>query len=200
MAGTGDQVRLRKFVVDVEECGHLDVYVQGDLESGKNSNSILLTLAGVGQSYKEWVQFMSHEDMMDTAARSLVLHVCLPGQDEEAEDLPGKFPDLASLGLNLVTVLDHLRISRVVLLGAGAGANIAARFAMNHPGRVQGMLLVDCKHAVASFPLKLKVRPAHCIVSVNSIFLHKNVKMVAKLFEKSIEMYCIAGPEEHQVE
>ena len=185
-------MRLRKFVVDVEECGHLDVYVQGDLESGKNSNSILLTLAGVGQSYKEWVQFMSHEDMMDTAARSLVLHVCLPGQDEEAEDLPGKFPDLASLGLNLVTVLDHLRISRVVLLGAGAGANIAARFAMNHPGRVQGMLLVDCKHAVASFPLKLKVRPF--------IFLHKNVKMVAKLFEKSIEMYCIAGPEEHQVE
>lgn len=151
------EVRLRKYVVDVEECGHLDVYVQGDLESGKNSGSILLTLHGVGQSYKDWVQFMGHEDMVDTVARSLVLHVCLPGQDEEAEDLPGQFPDLSTLGMNLVTVLDHLRISRVVVLGAGAGANIAARFAMNHPGRVQGMLLVDCKHAVASFPLKLKV-------------------------------------------
>ena len=167
MAETGDQVRLRKFVVDVEECGHLDVYVQGDLESGKNSNSILMTLHGVGQSYKDWVQFMSHEDMVDTVARSLVLHVCLPGQAEDAEELPGQFPALSSLGLNLVTVLDHLRISRVVVLGAGAGANIAARFAMNHPGRVQGMLLVDCKHAVASFPLKLKVRSSDPLVLFN---------------------------------
>ena len=90
--------------------------------------------------------------------RSLVLHVCLPGQDLEAEDMTGPFPSLADLGMNLVTVLDQLRISRVVLLGLGAGANIAARFAMNHPGRVEGMLLVDCKHSVASFPLKLKVK------------------------------------------
>ena len=86
-----------------------------------------------------------------------MLHVCLPGQDVEAEDLDSPFPSLADLGMNLVTVLDQLRVSRVVLLGSGAGANIAARFAMNHPGRVQGMLLVDCKHAVASFPLKMKV-------------------------------------------
>ena len=77
--------------------------------------------------------------------------------------MTGPFPSLADLGMNLVTVLDQLRISRVVLLGLGAGANIAARFAMNHPGRVEGMLLVDCKHAVASFPLKLKVRSGHCI-------------------------------------
>jgi len=152
-----DQVKLSKHVVDVEQCGHVDVFVQGDLESGKNCDSILMTIHGVGQSHRDWVQFMSHEDMADTVARSLVLHVCLPGQDLEAEDLPGSFPSLAALGMNLVNVLDQLRVSRVVLVGAGAGANIAARFAMNHPGRVQGMLLVDCKHAVASFPLKLKV-------------------------------------------
>jgi len=144
-------------VVDVEQCGHVDVYVQGDLESGKNSDSILMTIHGVGQSHRDWVQFMTHEDMADTVARSLVLHVCLPGQDQGAEDLTDSFPSLSALGLNLVNILDQLRVSRVVLMGSGAGANIAARFAMNHPGRVQGVLLVDCKHAVASYPLKLKV-------------------------------------------
>jgi len=76
----------------VEECGHLDVYVQGDLESMKNSDSILMTVHGVGQSYMEWVQFMNHEDMVDTVARSLVLHVCLPGQEEEARICPASFP------------------------------------------------------------------------------------------------------------
>ena len=86
-----------------------------------------------------------------------MLHVCLPGQDQGAEELTESFPSLSALGLNLVNILDQLRVSRVVLMGSGAGANIAARFAMNHPGRVQGVLLVDCKHAVASYPLKLKV-------------------------------------------
>ena len=64
---------------------------------------------------------------------------------------------MGSLGLSLVTVLDQLRISRVVVLGEGAGANIAARFAACHPSRVQGLVLVNCKHAPASFPAKLKV-------------------------------------------
>ena len=64
-----DQVRLSKYVVDVEQCGHVDVYVQGDLESGKNSDSILMTIHGVGQSHRDWVQFMTHEDMADTVAR-----------------------------------------------------------------------------------------------------------------------------------
>ena len=90
--------------------------------------------------------------------RSLIVHICLPGHQDDAEDLKTVFPDMASLGMDLVTVLDQLRINRVVVMGEGAGANIAARFAMNHPTRVQGLVLVNCKHAVASFPFKLKVK------------------------------------------
>ena len=90
-----------------------------------------------------------------TSDRSLVVHVSLPGQQKGAEDLD-QFPSMASLGMSLVTVLDQLRISRVVVLGEAAGANIAVRFAANHPGRVSGLVVANLKHATASFPAKLK--------------------------------------------
>ena len=90
-----------------------------------------------------------------TSDRSLVVHVSLPGQQKGAEDLD-QFPSMASLGMSLVTVLDQLRISRVVVLGEAAGANIAVRFAANHPGRVSGLGGANLKHATASFPAKLK--------------------------------------------
>ena len=50
---------------------------------------------------------------------------------------------MQAIGLNLVTVLDHLRVKQVVGLGDGAGANIILRFAMNHPGRVHGVLAIN---------------------------------------------------------
>ena len=84
------------------------------------------------------------------------MHVSLPGQQEGAEDLDNEFPSLASLGMSLVTILDQMRIARVVVVGEGAGANIAARFAANHPSRVSGLVVVNVKHAIASFPAKLK--------------------------------------------
>ena len=61
--------------------------------------------------------------------RALFVHVALPGQEPGAEDLHQdiRFPKMQELGLNLVTVLDHLRITRVVGLGDGAGANIISR-------------------------------------------------------------------------
>jgi len=148
---------LSRHVVELENCGPVDIFVDGDLENGKDGDSVFLTIHGVGNNHKTWSNFMNHEDMLDTKNRSLIVHVCLPGQDDESHDLESVFPDMGSLGLSLVTVLDQLRISRVVVLGEGAGANIAARFAACHPSRVQGLVLVNCKHAPASFPAKLKV-------------------------------------------
>ena len=69
----------------------------------------------------------------------------LPGQGPDAPDLPDtfKFPSCAEIGLNLVSVLDHMRIPRVVGLGDGAGANIITRFGMCHPSRVHGIITVN---------------------------------------------------------
>ena len=95
--------------------------------------------------------------------RALFLHVSLPGQVNGAEDLPSDFifPSMEvilalticnagsylclvqAIGLNLITVMDHLSIKQVVGLGDGAGANIILRFAMNHPSRVHGVLAIN---------------------------------------------------------
>jgi hypothetical protein len=38
------------------------------------------------------------------------LHVALPGQEPGAGDLAAAFPTMGSLGMGLVTVLDHFRV------------------------------------------------------------------------------------------
>jgi hypothetical protein len=141
-----EQGNLSKYVVELEQCGPVEVYVEGDLDKLKSSPSVFLTLHDVGSSYSSMVNFTHHEDMLEVTRKSLVLHVSLPGQGPEDEDLDPdyEYPSMDTLGMNLVTVLDQLRVASVLVLGDGAGANIAARFAMNHPGRVHGVVLINC--------------------------------------------------------
>jgi hypothetical protein len=134
---------IKKHCIVVEEVGPIDVFVEGDLEKLRVSSNIFLSLHDVGSSYKRWVEFNKSEDMTDMKHRALFLHVSLPGQTPGVEDLTN-FPSLDTLGLGLVNILDNLRISRVLLLGEGAGANIALRFMLHHPARVHGAVLVNC--------------------------------------------------------
>ena len=122
----------------------MSYFPQGDLAKLKTTASVFLTIHDVGSSYKNWVTFTSHEDMKETKDRSLFLHVSLPSQQLAGIDLDCMFPDMQTLGMNLVTVLDQLQVSHVVVLGNGAGANIACRFAMCHPTRVYGVVLINC--------------------------------------------------------
>lgn len=50
-----------------------------------------------------------------------------------------------------MVVLDHFKISQVICLGEGCGANIAARFAMKHPNRCLGVSLIHPTGSTASF-------------------------------------------------
>jgi hypothetical protein len=62
--------------------------------------------------------------------RAMFIHVAIPGQEPGASDLTNefKFPKMKDLGLNLVSILDNLRVPHVVGLGNGAGANIITRY------------------------------------------------------------------------
>ena len=40
-------------------------------------------------------------------------------------------------------VVEHFRLRRVIGLASGAGANVLARFAFNHPDRVQALILAN---------------------------------------------------------
>ena len=51
------------------------------------------------------------------------------------------------MGLDLVTMLDKLKIQTVVAMGDGAGANIVMQFAISYPNRVWGVVLINCSAA-----------------------------------------------------
>ena len=75
---------------------------------------------------------------------------------------------MKTITYGLVEVLDALRVQYVIGMGEGAGANILARFGMDHPQRCLGLILIHCTSTVAgvmeyfrdkvsrSFPQKLR--------------------------------------------
>merc|ERR1711892_1370222 len=136
-----------KYVVTLEQCGSVEVYVEGDLSKLKASTPVFLTIHDVGSSYKNWMRFTSQDCLKEAKEKSVFLHVSLPGQQPAADDLDQVFPSMQALGMNLVTVLDHLGVKDrgVVVLGDGAGASIASMFAMYHPHRVYGVVLINRK-------------------------------------------------------
>jgi len=124
------------------DVGPITIFAEGDLEKYRISSNIFLTIHDIGSSYQSWVQFNKLPDMLQIKQRALFLHISLPGQRPGAPDLTS-FPSMQTMSLGLVNVLDYLRISQAVVLGEGAGANIALRFALHHPSRVQGIVLVN---------------------------------------------------------
>lgn len=82
------------------------------------------------------------------------------------------FPTMATLGEDLVTVLDYLHVKYVVGLGEGAGANALARFAIAHPSRCLGLILINCTGSAASvmdhFKDKVTIWRTHFFIKIAS--------------------------------
>jgi pimeloyl-ACP methyl ester carboxylesterase len=70
-----------------------------------------------------------------------VLAPDLRGRGDSAA-LPGPY-GIAAHVADLISVLDHLDVERVVLVGHSMGAYVAARIAAEHPARAAGLVLVD---------------------------------------------------------
>jgi len=149
---------LKLHMIQTEFCGHLSVFVQGDLEKLREGNSVFLTVHDIGSNHNSWVSFTKNEVMNGVTEKSLFLHVCAPGQETGAEDLPDNytFPTMQELGEGLVTVLDILRVPRVICLGAGAGANIMTRFVLKNPNRCHGAICIQPTASVATFREQFK--------------------------------------------
>ncbi len=67
-----------------------------------------------------------------------------------------KYPSLDDIGSELINILDHLNIPQTVIFGEGAGANIGCRFAIEHPSRVHGLVLVHPTGSTAGFMEMMK--------------------------------------------
>lgn len=179
---------LHHYVITLENCGPVSVYLQGDLEKHRDG-VVFLTLHDVGSSYLSMVDFINNEDMEEIRRRCMFMHVVIPGQEPGAPALPDNysFPSMQDLGLNLVTILDLLRIQQVVLLGDGAGANILLRFAICHPTRSHGLVAMNCT-AEAAAGKRLQILKDKIKKSETKSLHKKNVEEYAEAFKKRDEL------------
>lgn len=97
----------------------------------------ILLLHGTSASLHTWEGWVK-----ELAPRRRVISVDLPGFG-----LTGPFADgdyhVEHYTAFLLTLLDHLRVSRVVLVGNSFGGQLAWRFALAHPERSARLVLVD---------------------------------------------------------
>jgi len=106
----------------------------------------------IGCNHSVFTEFVSQPEMRALKQRIVWVHVDLPGQEDGAPVLAlEKYPALDDIGTELINILDHLNIPQAVVLGEGAGANIACRFAIEHPSRVHGLVLVHPTGTTAGF-------------------------------------------------
>ncbi|XP_015604237.1 uncharacterized protein ZK1073.1 isoform X2 [Cephus cinctus] len=141
----------RKFVVNTDRSGDLYVYVEGDIAQ-QQKRAVFLTVHDLGCNHTSFHDFVNHPCMSEIKERSVFIHIDVPGHADNAPNLYDgfQFPSLQTLGEDLVTVLDFLHVKYVVGLGEGAGANVLARFALAHPSRVLGLILINITGSAAS--------------------------------------------------
>lgn len=199
-----DYTNIHRYIVQLEGCGPISVYVQGDLEKYRGDDqAVFLTVHDVGTSYLSMVDFFSNQELAEIRSRSLFLHVSVFGQSPGAEDLAIPFPSLEDIALGLVTVLDLMKISKVICLGDGAGANICLRFGILHPTRVHGLVLVNASAAsgTQSFFEKLvglKVEAKEELNQNNVVqyeeSFRKREELVSRLYERiGYDVICMSG-------
>lgn len=144
---TTHEAGFHHHVVPTDKSGALNVWVQGDLEDAhkdKDSKCVFLTCHDIGNNHHSFRKFIASSAFDDVRKRAVFVHVDLPGQEDNAEDIPDDqtFPTIQALGEDLITVLDQLRIKYCIGVGDGAGANIITRFGMMHVTRCLGVILL----------------------------------------------------------
>ncbi|XP_021955627.1 protein NDRG3 isoform X2 [Folsomia candida] len=122
--------------------GSLLVAVQGD-----RSKPAILTYHDLGLNYvSNYQAFFNFVDMRLLLQNFCVYHVNAPGQEENATTLPETYvyPTMDELAEQLLDVLVHFGLKRVVGFGVGAGANILCRFALSHQEKVDALCVLNC--------------------------------------------------------
>ncbi|XP_054274004.1 protein NDRG3 isoform X3 [Macrosteles quadrilineatus] len=121
--------------------GSIMVAVQGN-----RSKPAILTYHDLGLNYVASFQaFFNYSDMRMLLENFSVYHVNAPGQEEGSHPLPDdyEYPTMDELANQLNFVLSHFGLNSVIGLGVGAGGNILARFALNHPNKVEALVLIN---------------------------------------------------------
>lgn len=116
----------QQYEVRTENCGYLNVYVQGDIESINPRTPVFLTVHDLGvnrkASYRRRIlgfsmffvdqayhQLVEHSCMKKIKSRSVWIHVDMPGQEYDSLDLPPyfEFPKFDKICSDLNDVLEY---------------------------------------------------------------------------------------------
>ncbi|XP_063571350.1 protein NDRG2 isoform X1 [Pongo abelii] len=112
----------------------------------KPKRPAILTYHDVGLNYKSCFQpLFQFEDMQEIIQNFVRVHVDAPGMEEGAPVFPlgYQYPSLDQLADMIPCVLQYLNFSTIIGVGVGAGAYILARYALNHPDTVEGLVLIN---------------------------------------------------------
>jgi (E)-2-((N-methylformamido)methylene)succinate hydrolase len=100
---------------------------------------VLVLVHGLGLTRATWAAFVPA-----FAAHYRVLSYDLPGHGDSA--LPQEVPSLMMLSAHLLALLDELQIARATIIGFSLGGMINRRVAMDHPGRVAALVVLNSPH------------------------------------------------------
>ncbi|XP_065570918.1 protein NDRG3-like [Artemia franciscana] len=129
--------------------GKLVVAVQGE-----RSKPAIITYHDLGLNHiANFQNFFNFSETKSFISNFCVYHVNAPGQEEGAKDLPHGFvyPTMDELAEQLVYIVAHFNLTRIIGLGVGVGANILARFATKYPEKVKGLILINTVSTAASW-------------------------------------------------
>ncbi|OQV11799.1 hypothetical protein BV898_13924 [Hypsibius exemplaris] len=160
---------VEDLVVQTTNCGQVHVHVLGDHKHASH-HAVFLTVHDFGGNGRSFDNFVTHPCLSEARPRSVWINFELPGQGPNSPDIPlsYKYPSLQEICDDLVEVLDQLKVQYVIGFGEGAGANILARFAMAHPTRVLGLILIHPTATAAGLSEWVKHKlPAHKIGQQN---------------------------------
>uniref|UniRef100_A0A8B9KQB8 N-myc downstream regulated 1 n=1 Tax=Astyanax mexicanus TaxID=7994 RepID=A0A8B9KQB8_ASTMX len=112
----------------------------------KGDRPVILTLHDIGLNHKTCFDTLfSHEDMQEIMQHFAVCHVDAPGQHEGANTFSTgyEYPSMDQLSETLPVVLKHFGLKSVIGMAVGAGAFILAKFALDYPAMVEGVVLIN---------------------------------------------------------
>ncbi|XP_026112945.1 protein NDRG1a isoform X1 [Carassius auratus] len=112
----------------------------------KGDRPVILTYHDIGLNHKScYDTLFSHEDMQEIMQHFAVCHVDAPGQQEGANTFSTgyEYPSMDQLSETLPSILKHFGLKSVIGMAVGAGAYILAKFALDHPAMVEGLVLIN---------------------------------------------------------
>lgn len=129
--------------------GNIHVSVQGT--RGKPA---FVTFHDIGQNHTSaFLGFFNFHQVRPLLQHFCVYHIDAPGQEEGSPQLAVdyNYPTMDELAELLGEVVDHFALKSFIGFGIGAGANVLSRYALKHPIKVEGLVLVNCVSTTAGW-------------------------------------------------